>query len=130
MVMNHKAILDAESRRLYENRNFVLHLLDDRHFDALNQTPVYRDEHGELHEKEPAPVLALNGYCLDALDESPAGAMQSAEKNLRYWRTFGYQLYTVRGLTLADLMNRAALAEQLIAEILAERREEDQKASS
>lgn len=118
--MNHAAIVQAESERIYSNRNYVLHLLDGMHFAVLNQTQVWRDEHGTLHEVAPAPVLALNGYCLDALDESPAGGMQSAEKNLQHWRRQGYQLFTVRGLLLQDLVDRAALAEQLINEILKE----------
>lgn len=118
--MNHAAIVEAESTRIYGNRNYVLHLLDDRHFCALNQTPVWRDEHGTLHEKAPAPILALNGYCLDALDESPAGCMQASFPNMKQWRSSGFQVFTVRGCTHQELVDRAELAEQLINEILKE----------
>lgn len=118
--MNHAAIVDAEATRIYNNRNYILHLLDDRHFCALNQTPVWRDAHGELHEKAPAPILSLNGYCLDALDESPAGAMQAEAKTTQRGIVRGFQLFTVRGLTATDLQDRAALAERLINEILKE----------
>lgn len=117
--MNHKAIVQAESERPYSNRNYVLHELDERHFTALNQSPAKQNEHGHWVELAPAAVIFINGYCLDALDESPAGAMQRGMPGSRR----GFQLYTVRGLTLQDLEDRAELAEKLIAEILAEQRQ-------
>ena len=119
--MNHTAHVIAEATLPYRNRSYVLHLIDERHFEALNQTPVYRDVHGTLHEAAPAPVQALNGYCLDALDESPAGSMQATcEKNPQPWRRGGRQTCTERGSTLAELQERATLLELLINEILTE----------
>ncbi len=96
--MNHPGIIKFESERLYNNRNYVFSELDDRHFDALNQ-----DGH----------VCALNGYCLDALEEMPGGSMSTVLKTPAI-------LFTVRGLSLKEIQDRNALAEQLIAEILAE----------
>lgn len=96
--MRHTAITHRESERPYKNRSYVSSDLDDRHFDALNE-----DDH----------VFGLNGYCLDALDEIPAGGMRHAPM----WPA---QTFAVRGMSLAELQERDALAEQLIAEILAE----------
>lgn len=116
--MNHAAIVQAESERLYANRNYILHKLDDRHFDVLNQTPVKRDENGYLYEVVPAPILALNGYCLDALDESPQGCMADFVNRPA-------QCYTVRGRTWAEIESGRKHAELLIAEMLAEIKAEE-----
>jgi len=96
--MNHAAIIAAESERPYQNRAYTLGLIDQRHFDALNP--------GGL-------VLSLNGYCLDALDELPAGCMCQFVRHPA-------QHYVTRGVSLAEQQDREALAKQLIAEILAE----------
>ncbi len=111
--MNHAALTQAEGERLYEHRNYVLHLLDKRHFDALNKTRLCRDSHGTLHEAAPAPVLALNGYCLDALDDIPCGGMHSCAR-------LPTQLSMPRGRTLDQHIRGKALARKLVAEILAE----------
>ena len=96
--MNHAAIVQHESQQPYRNRNYVLALLDDRHFDALNT-----DNH----------VSDLNGYCLDALDEIPAGCMRQFVR----WPAQGY---VTRGVSLAEQQKRDAVAERLIAELMAE----------
>lgn len=96
--MNHAAIVAEESERTYRQRSFMLAKLDQRHFDALNH-----DGH----------VLGLNGYCLDAMSEVPAGCMKTASR----WPA---QHYALRGVSLAEQQAREALAARLIAEILAE----------
>lgn len=96
--MNHASIVAAESERLYSHRNYVLGRLDQRHFDALNPG---------------AHVLGLNGYCLDALDDTPMGCMVGCAR-------YPAQAFTARGLSWADMEQRRALAERLVAEILLE----------
>ena len=119
MPKDHKAIVQAESERIYANRNYILHRLDTRVFNALNQTPVYRDEHGELHEAAPAPILALNGYCLDALDEIPQGCMKGFEgKNTGI--QYISQGFTVRHMTWAEIQECSRRAKEIIDQILKE----------
>lgn len=98
--MNHKAIVQHESERPYTQRTFQCWKLDRYHFDALNTGGT---------------VLDLNGYCLDALDEIPAGCMRPIA-----WRPA--QHYVVRGVSLAEQQALEALADELIAEIIAEER--------
>lgn len=99
--MNHAAIVQAESERFYGHRAYVLGRLDQRHFDALNPG---------------GHVLALNGYCLDAIDPVPSGCMTSCAR----MPTIGTN---ERGISEAERRERAALADRLIAEILAEERD-------
>lgn len=119
--MNHAAIVDCESTRVYQNRNYISSKLDGTVFAILNQTPVWRDERGTLHEVAPAPILALNGYCLDAPDELPAGGMQGAAADDSWFKGRGFQLHTERGRTLKELEDRATLIERLVNKIIAER---------
>lgn len=100
--MNHLAVIEAESIRLYRLRSYILADLDDRHFEALNT-----DGH----------VIALNGYCLDALDDLPRGSMSTCMRKTAID-------FITRGSTLAEQQEREALAERLIAEILAEEKRE------
>ena len=96
--MNHNAIIQHESELEYRRRNYVLHLVDDLHFSSLNH-----DDH----------VLGLNGYCLDAPSEIPAGCMEKG---------FSRPLMqsVERGVTLAEKAVREGEAGRIIAEILAE----------
>lgn len=107
--MNHTGIVEHESERVYRERAFILHKLDDQHFEALNP---------EGH------VLGLNGYCLDALDHMPAGGMEEDAPgpvfHSRGYSNRGRQLEICRGLTMENIREREALAARLIAEILAE----------
>jgi len=98
--MNHSAIIEAESVRLYQNRSYILSDLDERHFDALNA-----DGH----------VIALNGYCLDALDDTPRGSMSTCAGRPA-------MDFNSRGMSWAEHQERESLAERLVAEILAEER--------
>lgn len=98
--MNHAYIVQHESDRPYSNRNYVLGLVDVRHFDALNPGNQ---------------VWALNGYSLDALDEIPAGCMRPFARSPA-------QHYISRGVSLVEQMDRIALAEKLIDEILGRRK--------
>ena len=97
-TMNHPSIITYESERPYSLRSYILGSLESAHADAACECAM-------LH--------GLNGYCLDALDEIPAGSMVPIFERPA-------QAYAVRGMTHAELMEREALAEQLIAEILAE----------
>jgi len=78
--VNHRAIIEAESMRLYRLRSYILGDLDERHFEALNT-----DGH----------ITALNGYCLDALDDLPRGSMSTC---MRYPAID----FITRGSTLAN----------------------------
>lgn len=100
--MNHAAIVANESLRLYRLRSYILSDLDDRHFEALNE-----GDH----------VVVLNGYCLDALDQTPRGSMSNCAR----WPSMDFN---TRGMSWAEHKEREALAERLIAEILAEERRE------
>lgn len=107
--MNHKAICDHEAERAYRQRAYIMHELEDSHFDALNP-----DGH----------VFGLNGYCLDALDYIPGGGMEADTPGpvfyARGWEKRGRQIECVRGVSLSEIREREALAERLIGEILAE----------
>jgi hypothetical protein len=96
--MDHVANVRAQAERPYANRSYILHHLDKRHFDVLNWA---------------GHVCGLNGYCLDALDESPQGCMVQFVRRPA-------QGYTVRGKTWDELLRGRALAEKLIDEILSE----------
>lgn len=97
--MNHAAICDAEAQRPYTNRAYVgVYGIDHATFGALNQ-----DGH----------VLALAGYCLDALDEVPAGCMCQ-------FANHPAQHYVSRGVSLKEQEARRALAKRLIEEVVAE----------
>lgn len=111
--MNHPSIVAHESGLVVRQHSYVLHLLDNRHFDALNQGPVKRDDHGYLVDAGPAAVLFLNGYCLDAPDYMPAGAMRCTGTHTHRPEL----LRTERGLTLADIHSRETLVIELIAAI-------------
>lgn len=100
--MNHKAICQHEGERLYRLRAYMSHQLDNSVFEGLLNGG---------HD------LGMQGYCLDALDEHPAGSMHADTSR---YRPTPYQGHTVRGLTLADLQAREALASELVAQILAE----------
>jgi hypothetical protein len=100
----------------YRNRSYVLHKLDQRVFDALNKTPVWRDADGVLREAGPAAVSFINGYCLDAIDSIPGGSMLGSKSG-------PIQAYVQRN----DLdtspeyrRHRAEVVKRLIDEILAE----------
>lgn len=111
--MNHRDIVESQSRRIYDNRNYVLHKLDTATFKALNQTPARRADDGTLYETAPAPVIAINGYCLDALDEIPQGCMVA-------FAGMAAQGYVVRGKDWADVLRCREISTKLIAESLAE----------
>lgn len=96
--MNHRAIVAHESARLASHRGYALSELDPRVFAALNP-----DGH----------VLGLNGYCMDAPEYLPTGCMTSC-CDMPTMQTIE------RGTTMAQQRAREALAERLIAEILAE----------
>ena len=98
--MNHQAVIQSESERPYGNRQYILGRVDRSTFDALNQG---------------GHVLALNGYCLDAIDELPAGCMRKCIGRPG-------QHYVIRGVSLKEQEDREALAQQLIDEILKEER--------
>ena len=101
----------------YRNRDFVLHYLDDRHFNALNAMDVA--DACTVH-------LATTG-CLDALDLMPAGSMVSLRRGDAPGNFYD-QSQCVRGRTLAELQQREALAARLIDELLSQekRNEESQ----
>lgn len=94
----HAAIVQAESERFYDRRRYIMWQLDDRHFEALNP--------GGL-------VLDLNGYCLDALEEVPAGCMTSCAR-------MPTMHVNERGVSEAERRKRDEIAKRIVAEILAE----------
>jgi hypothetical protein len=96
--MNHKAIVEHESERMYRHRSYCLGKLDERVFDALN---------------EGGHVVHLNGHCIDALDDIPCGSMCSGGQ----WPA---QNIVTRGITHAEQIEQDLLVERLISEILAE----------
>jgi hypothetical protein len=78
---DHKGVLDEESSRLYRTRAFALiGNLADRHSDS-----------------------GMNGYCLDALDELPAGGMVAdAMAGNPQWRTWPRAIRFQRGVSLQE----------------------------
>ena len=96
--MNHQAIVQSESERSYSNRQYILGCIDQSTFDALNPG---------------GHVLALNGYCLDAIDELPAGCMRKCIGGPG-------QYYVSRSVSLKEQNDRCTLAKRLIDEILKE----------
>lgn len=91
----------------YRNRDYRVSLLDDRHFDAMNQ-----GLEGDF--------LYVTG-CLDALDNIPAGSMVAVSDAEHDWMHHGLydQSFAVRGLTLAELQEREEFMRQIVEEILA-----------
>lgn len=100
MKWRHEAIVAAESMRFYERRRYTMYQVDDRHFHALNP-----DGH----------ILGLNGYCLDAIEEIPAGGMSSCARMPTIQTV-------VRGTDWSYALQRERedFANRLIDEILAE----------
>lgn len=96
--MNHTSICDHESMRPYRQRAYQIHKIDMDHFEALNKG---------------GHVLSLNGYCLDAIDEIPAGCMDQ-------FMNRPAQHHVRRGVSLAEQQEMEAYASKLIAEVLAE----------
>lgn len=109
--MNHAAIVAFEGDSRLTHSRYILHQLDDAHFDALNP-----DGH----------VLGLNGYCLDAPDEMPAGsmlAMVSSDAERRRGRRGdrGTQSLVIRGIGAAEIERQRKLVDELVDELLHER---------
>lgn len=96
--MNHASLIEHQGAQLYRDRAYILSVLDQRHFDAFNPA---------------GQVLGLNGYCLDAPDELPAGCMSD-------FASIPMQYTVQRGQSLEERQEIEALADRLIAEILAE----------
>lgn len=81
----------------YRNRDYVLHILDDRHFDALNSMPNHY-----------TTAVATTG-CLDALEMLPGGCMRSIT-------TMMFDQYTVtRGIDLKDQRRIDKLMEEIFS---------------
>lgn len=95
-TLDHARVVQYESELPYKQRNYVLAKIDDRHFEAL---------------VEGSHDLALNGYCLDALELLPAGCMVQGWRHPR-------QLCVRRGTVPQELREREAAFAQLIAEII------------
>ena len=91
--MNYIAKITEESERPYANRNRVSGFLD----------VDYTIQHGEY-------IFGVNGYCLDALDELPAGCMTT-------FLSTPAQKYVSRGRSIAEAVDREELAKKLIAEL-------------
>lgn len=109
--MNHAAIVEFESNLRLQHSRYILHRLDDSHFDALNPC---------------GHVLGLNGYCLDAPDEMPAGsmlAMASTDAERRRGRRpeRGTQSLVIRGIGAAEIERQRKLVDELIDELLTEK---------
>lgn len=87
---NHKGVLDEESSRLYRTRAFTLiGKLADGHSDS-----------------------GKNGYCLDALDEMPAGGMVAdAMAANPQWRTWPRAIRFERGGSLQETRERDRFAD-------------------
>ena len=103
MRFRHLSIVDTESNRSYDLRRNIWWALDTEYFNALNT-----DGH----------VIGLNGYCLDALNEVPAGGMISAPRH-------GRQQVSLRTLTLAEVNMIKARIEEMVDEILKEEAEHE-----
>jgi hypothetical protein len=95
--MTSKRRLMRHQMQDYRNRDYCQHLLDDRIFDTMNS--------GE----DNALGLMTTG-CLDALEHMPAGAMKSIG-------SYFDQILTERGVSLAEMQEREAFTEQLLAEL-------------
>jgi hypothetical protein len=106
--MKHASIVDQESKRLYRLRAYCLSDLDEAFFLELNS-----GDHAS----------SLNGYCLDALEQSPRGSMSTCCGQPS-------QDFVSRGRTHAERVEREALADRLISEILAEEAGEAQAAGA
>jgi hypothetical protein len=65
---------------------------------------------------------AVGGYCIDAPEQIPAGSMKNYSKNPPTWSmpTLAARYDEAWDLSVAELARRNALADRLIAEILAE----------
>ena len=100
-----KKHLARPSLQQYRNRDYVQHLLDDRHFDVLNT----------LDKNQACALAMVTTGCIDALDEIPAGAMESCD------RWYDQQLAS-REFSAAEIEERHTLAKQLIAELFAEQK--------
>ena len=109
-MTKHAERVVREGLGIYQHRSYVLHLIDNEHFTALNRTPVEHLPDGSWRELAPAPVLALNGYCLDAPGEIPCGGMCAP----------GAMLRMPRGMTSHDILVIEQYLEQCINEILHE----------
>lgn len=73
-----KKIIARPHLQEYRNRDYVQHLLDDRHFDAMNQ----------MDDGEACALAMATCGCIDALDDIPAGSMESfGEKDRWYDQT-------------------------------------------
>lgn len=96
---NHKGVIEEESTRPYKTRAFALiGQLDDQHSQS-----------------------GMNGYCLDALNELPAGGMVAdAMAANPQWRSWPRAIRLERGVSLQEVRERERIAENLINEILAE----------
>lgn len=100
--MDHINVIEFESEAPYKWRRLALILLLDK-------------DHSDR---------GFNGYCLDALDEIPAGGMQSDCID----RGWPRPLRCKRGVSLAEVQHRNAIADEIIDEIL--REEAQQKGQS
>jgi len=96
---DHRGVVDEESSRPYRTRAFtLLGKLADGHSDS-----------------------GKNGYCLDALDELPAGGMMAdAIAGNANWRTWPRAIRVERGVSLQEAHERDHIANIIIDEILAE----------
>lgn len=92
-LADHASITRHQGDQAYRNRGYITSRLDDRHFEELL--------HGGFD-------LDLNGYCLDALDQIPAGCMNSHSGR-------PVQTLVTRGITLREQL----AIDEMIADILA-----------
>lgn len=112
--MQHRNVVKAQGRRVYAERSFIGHRLDDAHFSALNAAEVRRAEDGALFEVAPAAINSVNGYCLDAPDSIPQGCMGSPCGSAA-------QLWVQRGVDWEEHQRKERLIQELIEEVLAGR---------
>lgn len=105
--MNHKSIVQHEGDRVYRIRSYQSGQLDRRVF-----TPLSSGDHSN----------GLNGYCLDAVDEVPAGGMRSAWTTSMHDHPInaGHQQHITRGVLMAELREIDEVAQQIISWILTE----------
>ncbi len=95
----------------YDNRNYVAHLLDDRHFDAYNGMP----------EGGSSTVTLATMGCIDALDEIPAGSMKVVFHSANHHQPSLFdRSICERGFSLAEVLERDAACDEMIDEILNE----------
>lgn len=109
--MNHQGIVAFESDSRLQHSRYILHRLDDSHFNALNPG---------------GHVLGLNGYCLDAPDEMPAGSMlamasSDAERRRGRHAERGTQSLVIRGIGAAEIERQRKRIDELIDELLTEK---------